>query len=99
MCRRANVGGPRKPPRRLARNTPSTARHTRQLTGTLVSECSCVRSTINGIPHSAHGADELGRERIVHLGAQVADIDIDDVGEALEALVPYVLDDHRAGVN
>ena len=55
-----------------------------------------VHALAQPVAHAAHGADELHRVRVVHLRAQVAHVDIDDVGQPLEALVPHVLDDHRA---
>src|SRR5665213_1743638 len=40
--------------------------------------------------------NQLIRIRIVHFASQVPDIDIDDVGDSLEALVPYMLENHGA---
>ena len=51
----------------------------------------------HAVAHAAHGMDQLDRERIVDLAAQIAHVDIDDVGDALEALIPDVLEDHGAG--
>ena len=48
------------------------------------------------VADAAHGADQLHRERIVDLGAQVPHVHVNDVGQTLEALVPHVLDDHGA---
>src|SRR5579862_1128007 len=48
------------------------------------------------VTDAAHGADELHRERIIHLAAQMAYVHVHDVRQALEALVPDVLDDHGA---
>ena len=33
---------------------------------------------------------------VIHLAAQMADVDVDDVGQSLEALVPDMFDDHGA---
>ena len=51
---------------------------------------------IDHVAHAAHGVDQLRLERLVDLRAQLADIDIHDIRQPLEALIPHVLDDHRA---
>src|SRR5258708_11249707 len=40
-----------------------------------------------------HGVDEFALERIVDLGPQPADVDVDDVGVAVEVDVPHLLGD------
>ena len=42
--------------------------------------------------HAADRADQRAAERLLELAAQVADVDVDDVGRALEVLVPDVLE-------
>src|ERR1700693_2445139 len=49
------------------------------------------------VPRSPHGADQLERMSLVHLGPQVAHIDVYDVGNAVKTLVPNVFDDHVPG--
>ena len=51
---------------------------------------------IEHIAQAAHGADQLRLMALVDLAAQMADIDIDDVGQALEGLVPDLFHDHAA---
>src|SRR5436190_14331866 len=41
---------------------------------------------------SAHGFDRGPAERVVDLAPEVADVDLDDVGVAVEVLVPHVLE-------
>ena len=48
------------------------------------------------IAGSSKGVDQRLLERSVHFVPQVPDINVDDVGETVEALVPNVLGDHRA---
>src|ERR1039457_1241721 len=48
------------------------------------------------VADAAHGLDELLRVAVVDLAAQVADVDVDDVGEAVVIHIPDVLDDHGA---
>src|SRR4051794_34889211 len=43
------------------------------------------------IPGAPQRLDALPRERYVDLAAQVADVDLDDVGIAVEVLVPHVM--------
>src|SRR5262249_18052807 len=45
------------------------------------------------VAHAANGMDQLPLEGIIHLGAEAADVDIDDVGVAIEVHVPDVLGD------
>ncbi len=46
---------------------------------------------------ASHGLDRFGAERAVHLLAQVADVDIDDVRAVLVLVVPRVLEQLEAG--
>src|SRR5664279_2848430 len=48
------------------------------------------------VADAAHGLDELLRVAVVDLAAQVADVDVDDVGKAVVIHIPDVLDDHGA---
>src|ERR1700685_3013749 len=48
----------------------------------------------HAITHAAHGVDKLVRERLVDLSAQVTYVDIYDVRDCLEALIPHVIQDH-----
>jgi len=45
------------------------------------------------VPHASHGAYERAIERNLELLAQVSDVDVDDVREAVVVHVPYVLQD------
>src|SRR5256885_7279254 len=49
------------------------------------------------VPDEAHGLDGAAAERFVDPLAQVADVDLDDVGVALEGVVPHVLEDLGLG--
>src|SRR5215471_14124335 len=51
------------------------------------------------IADSAHGVNQRRLEIAVYLVSQISDIDVDNIGEAVKALVPYVLDDHVTGTN
>src|SRR5262245_18068516 len=51
---------------------------------------------VDQVPDAAHGLDQLLREPVVDLAAEMADVNIDDVGETIVIHVPDVLDDHRA---
>src|ERR1035438_7100621 len=54
---------------------------------------------LGGFDHvadAAHGLDELLRVAVVDLTAQVAYVDVDDVGEPVVVHVPDVLHDHGA---
>src|SRR5262249_13081424 len=56
------------------------------------------RSGLGPAQHVAgapHGMDELGLEIGVDLAAQIVDVDVDDVGEGVEADAPDVLCDER----
>src|SRR5215469_1494038 len=46
------------------------------------------------ITHSAYGMNEGRLEIAVHLISEIPDVNVDDIGEAVKALVPHVLDDH-----
>ncbi len=48
----------------------------------------------DGVTDPTHGSDQFFRIGIIHLAAQMAHIDIHDIGQALKALVPDVFDDH-----
>ena len=50
---------------------------------------------IQHVSDAANRLDHLRRKPIVDLAAQVADIDIDDVRQAVVVHVPHMLDDHR----
>src|SRR5277367_4253492 len=50
----------------------------------------------DAIAHATYGVDQFLGKRIIDLASQVAHIDINDARDALEALVPYVIDNHRA---
>src|ERR1035438_8345450 len=52
--------------------------------------------SLKQVAEAAHGLDELLRVAVVDLAAQVADVDVDDVGEAVVIHIPDVLDDHGA---
>jgi hypothetical protein len=41
--------------------------------------------------------NEFRGERVIDFGAEVADVDVDDVGEIFEAFVPDMLNNHSAG--
>ncbi len=56
----------------------------------------CELVGVEHIAQPAHGADQLGLMAFVDLAAQMADIDIHDIGQALEGLVPDLLHDHAA---
>src|ERR1700688_1316065 len=48
----------------------------------------------HAITHAANGVNELDRERLVDLPAQVPYVDIHNICHGLEALVPHVIEDH-----
>src|SRR5579863_6228813 len=48
------------------------------------------------VSDAAHRVDHFIRPLLVDLAAQVADIDVDNVGETVVVHVPHMLDDHRA---
>src|SRR5262245_11569601 len=54
-------------------------------------------SFFEDITHAAHGVDQGMPEGLVDLRAEAADVDVDDVGPAVEVHVPYLLGDQRAG--
>ena len=53
------------------------------------------RSRAEPVPGAAHGLDLVASERTIDLVAQVADVDVDDVGVALVREVPHVFDQLR----
>ena len=48
------------------------------------------------VSQPSHGVDELALERVVHLGSQTPDVNIDDVAIPLEGHVPDLLRDQRS---
>src|SRR5207245_5652813 len=50
-----------------------------------------------GVTASSDRVDQLAVLSAVDLVTQVVDIHVNDVGECIEVLIPYVLGDHRAG--
>ena len=55
-----------------------------------------LRSSTQNVSQPAHGVDELALERLVHLGSQTPDVNIDDVAIPLEGHVPDLLCDQRS---
>ena len=51
----------------------------------------------NGVARAADGVNEAHGERVIDFCAEMADVNVDDVGEVFEAFVPDMLDDHGAG--
>src|SRR6185437_12047344 len=51
---------------------------------------------IERVAKAAHRADQFLVAPLVDLAAQMTDIDIDDIGQAFEGLIPYLFDDHAA---
>src|SRR4029079_17431074 len=51
----------------------------------------------NAVPRAAQGMDQLDAELAVHLGAQAADVGLDDAGARVEVKIPDVFEQHRAG--
>src|SRR4029078_2583635 len=49
------------------------------------------------VPRAAQGLGVLPTERLVHLAPQAPDVHLDDVGIALEVVVPDVFEDLRLG--
>src|ERR1035438_6984705 len=47
--------------------------------------------SLDHIADTAHGLDELLRVAVVNLAAQVADVDVDDVGQPVVVHIPHVL--------
>src|ERR1700736_3727055 len=45
---------------------------------------------------TAHGMDQLGRKTLLDLGAQAAQVRLDDIGTRIEVVVPHVLEQHRS---
>jgi hypothetical protein len=54
------------------------------------------RPSTQNISQPSHGVDELALERVVHLGSQTPDVNIDDVAIPLEGHVPDLLCDQRS---
>src|SRR5262245_26913011 len=51
----------------------------------------------NQIPRTADGADHLAGKRLVDLGSQAADMDLDDVRSRIEMELPNPFQQHRLG--
>ena len=51
---------------------------------------------IQHVSDSAHGVDHFYRKFVVDFAAQMADIDVDDIGQAIVIDIPNMLDDHGA---
>ena len=51
---------------------------------------------VQHVADAAHGVDHLDRKLVVDFAAQVADVNVHDVGEPVVIHVPNVLDDHGA---
>src|SRR5260370_14715416 len=60
---------------------------------------SCLVLTSDGVTCSAHGSNHLEQVSIIDLAPQMTHIHIDNVGDAVKALVPYVFNDHVARQN
>src|ERR1044071_7959167 len=82
--------------RPTARTPRTTTRHASLSGGIGSSAGSCRPLLGKAVADTAHGPDQFRREWVVHLAAQVPNVDIDAVGQFLETLVPDVFDDHRA---
>src|SRR5260370_6611876 len=55
---------------------------------------SCLVLTSDGVPRPAHGSNHLEQVSIVDLAPQMTHIHIDNVCDAVKALVPYMFNDH-----
>src|SRR3954463_7560664 len=51
---------------------------------------------LDHVADPAHRLNQLLRVLVVDLAAQVADVDVDDIGEPVVVHIPDMLDDHRA---
>src|ERR1700722_1038636 len=51
---------------------------------------------VDRVADATNRADEFRLETFVDLAADLADVDVDDVGESLEGLVPHPVHDHSA---
>src|ERR1700730_242516 len=60
---------------------------------------SCLVLTSDGVPRPAHGSNHLEQVAIIDLAPQMTHIYIDNVGNAVKALIPYVFNDHVARQN
>ena len=78
-------------------NTAVSRPRTRQSIETSGNACSWLGFIREAVADAAHGADQFAFVSFIHLFPQMAHIHIHDIGESLEAFVPDVLDDHRAG--
>src|SRR5271156_6299606 len=75
--------------REIARQNPRARRNARSL-----------KTSVIRIEFEADGADiddEASRARGIELAAQVADLDVDDIGLRHEIEIPYILEQHRPG--
>src|SRR5580704_10900006 len=52
--------------------------------------------SLQHVADTAHGLDHLLSPLVVDLAAQVADVDVDDIGESIVIHIPNVFDDHGA---
>src|SRR5271165_1918227 len=56
----------------------------------------CLVGDVQHVADAAHGLDHFFGPLVVDFAAQVADVDVDDIGEAVVIHIPDVLDDHSA---
>src|SRR5262245_28753432 len=83
--------------RRRAGATTRAVPHTRLSAGTGSSACSCRLLVVDRVADASRRADQFALVRVIHLVPQMPDVDINDIRYPVEALIPDVLDDHRAG--
>src|SRR5665213_4233781 len=83
-------------PLRTAGTPLSTIRHTTRSNGTGLNACSRFLLVTDGIADPAHGVYEFPGKRVIHLGAQMSHIDINNIGQPFETLVPDMFNDHGA---
>src|SRR5262245_21754370 len=82
--------------RRKGEATTRADPHTRLSAGTGSSACSCRLLIADRVADASGRAYQFALVRVIHFVPQVPDVDIYNVRRPIEALIPDVLDDHRA---
>src|SRR5207302_5984815 len=96
---RDNAASQDRPKRQTEGELRPGSLHTRQSAGSAASARSRLCSAAYGVSDTPNGANQLVLVPIIHFAAQTADVNINNVGDAVEALVPDMFDDHRSRQN